>query len=47
VLKAEEEGIKEKGRLLSLPKHRLSKNAYSEKKIRSVVHKMSQKTLSV
>jgi hypothetical protein len=32
VLKAEEEGIKDKRRLLSLPSHRLSKNVYSEEK---------------
>jgi hypothetical protein len=32
VLKAEEEGIKDKGRLPSLPSLRLSKNVYSEKK---------------
>jgi hypothetical protein len=49
VLKAKKEGIKDKGRLPSLPNHRLSKNVYSEKKIRSVVHEIviSQKNLSV
>jgi len=50
VLKAEEEGIKDKGRLPSLPSLRFSKNVYSEKKnpfgsLYKIV--MSQKTLSV